>query len=83
MVAEAASGKSKHQELQAQARAAAKARKAAELKDKHAKGAKEIKSPAESTADVTHAEKQPTATDNGDPPVTVINEGTDHPTVKA
>ena len=86
MVAEAAAGKSKHQELQAQAKAAAKARRLAELKDKHGKPvSKESKSPT-SPVDgpaATTPEKQTSPTDAGDPPVVVLNEGTDHPTVKA
>ena len=78
MVAEAASGKSKHQELQAQAKAAAKARRTAELKDKHAKGAH--------AAGKEAGTKSPPAepsTEAADPPVTVLNENSDHPTVKA
>ncbi len=87
MVAEAASGKSKHQELQAQARAAAKARRAAELKEKHSKGHKDTKlpaSPSDTTAATPEAQATtPVATDAGDPPVRVLNEDSDNPTVKA
>lgn len=72
MVAEAASGKSKHHEVQAQAKAAAKARRAAELA---ANGGKEKK------PHVKASESKPV--DAGDPPVRVLNEDSDHPTVKA
>lgn len=75
MVAEAASGRSKHQELQAQAKAAAKARRAAEPKDRQSKiaGGKETKSPPPEAANAESA----------DPPVRVLNEDSDNPTVKA
>ncbi|KAI0339673.1 DnaJ-domain-containing protein [Trametopsis cervina] len=76
MVAEAASGRSKHQELQAQAKAAAKARRAAEQpKDRHSKiaGGKETKSPPPEAA----------SSEGADPPVRVLNEDSDNPTVKA
>jgi len=86
MVAEAASGKSKHQELQAQAKAAARARRAAELKEKHGKaihGNKETKTPSEAAGASTTPEPNHTATDAGTTPVIVLNENTVHPTVKA
>lgn len=87
MVAEAASGKSKHQELQAQAKAAAKARRAAELA---ASGGKEKKAHHHKPGDRGSKVSESTTAKGvegelpaGDPPVQVLNEDTDHPTVKA
>ncbi|KAI0682116.1 X-domain of DnaJ-containing-domain-containing protein [Cytidiella melzeri] len=87
MVAEAASGKSKHQELQAQAKAAAKARKAAELRDKQPKVAaspsgKEGK-PSTAASDAAAADHKAPSETAADPPVTVLDENSDHPTVRA
>ena len=85
MVAEAASGKSKHQELQAQAKAAAKARRAAELaangKDRKAHHGKAGDRDSKGSDGGKVVEPKPA--DAADPPVQVLNADTDHPTVKA